>query len=53
MIKKEFLNKVLGKRGDHPVEKEVLKFDTMGIQECQRNRYPLLFIDRVEEAVPM
>lgn len=30
-----------------------LKFDSVGIQECQRNRYPLLFIDRVEEAVPM
>lgn len=30
----------------------VLSFDIMGIQECQRNRYPLLFIDRVTEAVP-
>lgn len=30
----------------------ILTFDTMGIQECQRNRYPLLFIDRVTEAVP-
>lgn len=35
------------------MEKEILKFDTMGIQKCQRNRYPLLFIDKVEEAVPM
>lgn len=30
-----------------------LKFDSMGIQQCQRNRYPLLFIDKIEEAVPM
>lgn len=30
----------------------VLSFDTMGIQECQRNRYPLLFIDKVTEALP-
>jgi len=33
-------------------DKTPLKFDAMGIQECQRNRYPLLFIDRVEEAIP-
>lgn len=31
---------------------EILTFDAMGIQECQRNRYPLLFIDKVVEAVP-
>ncbi len=31
----------------------VYKFDSMGIQECQRNRYPLLFIDRVDEAIPL
>lgn len=31
---------------------EILSFDTMGIQQCQRNRYPLLFIDRVVEAIP-
>ncbi len=29
-----------------------LTFDIVGIQECQRNRYPLLFIDKVVEAVP-
>ncbi len=34
------------------MEKETLSFDAMGIQECQRNRYPLLFIDKVIEAVP-
>ena len=34
-------------------EKQILKFDAMGVQQCQRNRYPLLFIDRIEEAVPM
>lgn len=33
-------------------DEKVLSFDTMGIQECQRNRYPLLFIDKVTEAVP-
>lgn len=32
---------------------ESLKFDSTGIQECQRNRYPLLFIDKIEKAVPM
>ena len=31
---------------------EILTFDAMGIQECQRNRYPLLFIDKVVEAIP-
>lgn len=31
---------------------EKLSFDLMGIQACQRNRYPLLFIDKVTEAVP-
>lgn len=35
------------------MEKPVFKFDATGIQECQRNRYPLLFIDKIEEAVPM
>ena len=35
------------------MEKQILKFDAIGIQKCQRNRYPLLFIDRVEEAAPM
>lgn len=33
-------------------DEKALSFDIMGIQECQRNRYPLLFIDRVTEAVP-
>ncbi len=32
--------------------KKIITFDTMGIQECQRNRYPLLFIDKIVEAVP-
>lgn len=30
----------------------ILTFDSIGIQECQRNRYPLLFIDKVVESVP-
>lgn len=33
-------------------QEAVLSFDIMGIQECQRNRYPMLFIDKVTEAVP-
>ena len=28
-----------------------LSFDLMGIQKCQRNRYPLLFVDQITEAV--
>ena len=31
---------------------QVMSFDTMGIQACQRNRYPLLFVDQIVEAVP-
>lgn len=34
------------------MEDKILSFDSMGIQECQRNRYPLLFIDKVTECVP-
>lgn len=29
-----------------------LSFDSMGIQECQRNRFPLLFVDKIVEAIP-
>jgi len=32
--------------------RKVLNFDLMGIQKCQRNRYPLLFIDQITEAIP-
>jgi len=31
---------------------ETLSFNLMGIQECQRNRYPLLFVDQITEAIP-
>jgi len=31
---------------------ETLSFDIPGILECQRNRYPMLFIDRVTECIP-
>ena len=31
---------------------KILNFDIMGIQSCQRNRYPLLFIDQAIEVVP-
>lgn len=27
-------------------------FDLMGIQECQRNRYPLLFVDKITNVIP-
>ncbi len=33
-------------------DNQIKTFDLMQIQECQRNRYPLLFIDRITEAVP-
>lgn len=29
-----------------------LSFDINGIKECQRNRHPLLFVDRVFEVIP-
>ena len=31
---------------------KILNYDLMGIQECQRNRYPLLFVDKMIEVVP-
>lgn len=31
---------------------EKLHFDVMGIQRCQRNRYPLLFVDEINNVVP-
>ena len=31
---------------------KALSFDLMGIQKCQRNRYPLLFVDQITEAIP-
>lgn len=37
---------------DHSCAETILSYDSMGIQACQRNRYPLLFIDKVTEAVP-
>lgn len=33
-------------------QEQILHFDAMGIQRCQQNRYPLLFIDKVPEVVP-
>jgi 3-hydroxyacyl-[acyl-carrier-protein] dehydratase len=32
---------------------EVLQFDVPGIMKCQRNRYPMLFVDRITECVPL
>ena len=29
-----------------------LAFDIMGIQDCQRNRYPLLFLDQIINVIP-
>tara|TARA_B110000211_G_C14019983_1_gene527203 strand:- start:534 stop:998 length:465 start_codon:yes stop_codon:yes gene_type:complete len=31
---------------------EKLSFDIIGIQKCQRNRFPLLFIDRIYDVIP-
>ena len=31
---------------------EIQSFDLVGIKECQQNRYPLLFVDRITEAIP-
>lgn len=31
---------------------KTLNFDLVGIQECQKNRYPLLFIDKIIEVIP-
>lgn len=33
-------------------KKNTMTFDAIGIQECQRNRYPLLFIDKVTDVIP-
>lgn len=29
-----------------------MSFDVVGIQECQCNRYPVLFVDKVDQVVP-
>lgn len=29
-----------------------LEFDLIGIKKCQRNRYPLLFVDKVTDVIP-
>ena len=33
-------------------QEQPLSFDAIGIQWCQQNRYPLLFIDKAPEVVP-
>ena len=35
------------------MENKVLSFDIPGIMSCQQNRYPMLFIDRITECVPL
>jgi 3-hydroxyacyl-[acyl-carrier-protein] dehydratase len=35
------------------VEDKVLTFDIPEIMECQKNRYPMLFIDKITECVPL
>lgn len=35
------------------MEIQSLSFDIPGIMSCQQNRYPMLFIDRVNECVPL
>jgi 3-hydroxyacyl-[acyl-carrier-protein] dehydratase len=34
------------------INSKTLSFNLIGIQECQRNRYPLLFVDQITEAIP-
>lgn len=34
------------------MDNEVLKYDILGIMACQKNRYPMLFLDRVTECIP-
>lgn len=31
---------------------DALSFDLVGIKECQQNRYPILFVDKISEVVP-
>lgn len=35
------------------MESQALSFDVPGIMSCQQNRYPMLFIDRITECVPL
>ena len=35
------------------MEDNILSFDIPGIMSCQQNRYPMLFIDKVTECVPL
>jgi 3-hydroxyacyl-[acyl-carrier-protein] dehydratase len=30
-----------------------LSFDIVGIQKCQRNRYPMLFVDEISQVIPL
>lgn len=31
---------------------KLLSFDITGIKQCQQNRYPLLFVDRITDVIP-
>jgi len=35
------------------MENQALSFDIPGIMSCQKNRYPMLFIDQITECVPL
>lgn len=35
------------------MEDNILSFDMPGIMACQQNRYPMLFIDKVTECIPL
>jgi len=35
------------------MKSQVLSFDTTGIMSCQQNRYPMLFVDRITECIPL
>lgn len=34
------------------MENDIVSFNTIGIMDCQKNRYPMLFIDHVTECLP-
>ncbi len=37
---------------NEPTDQIPLSFDIPGILQCQRNRYPLLFVDKIYDVVP-
>ena len=35
------------------MENQIISFDVPGIMSCQQNRYPMLFVDRITECLPL